>query len=125
MSTSSPFHITVEAATALLPDQTADQLRFATMLQRGTMEVELYAPKGKDTQSPHTRDELYVVIAGSGLFLNGTETDRFGPGDVLFVPAGTEHRFEEFSADFKAWVIFYGPHGGESVIGDTLGTPAA
>jgi hypothetical protein len=35
---------------------------------------------------------------------------------VLFVPAGHEHRFEDFTPDFATWVIFYGPDGGESVI---------
>jgi hypothetical protein len=32
---------------------------------------------------------------------------------VLFVPAGMDHRFVNFSGDFAAWVIFYGPAGGE------------
>jgi uncharacterized protein YjlB len=32
---------------------------------------------------------------------------------VLFVPAGTTHRFEDFSADFATWVVFWGPQGGE------------
>jgi len=34
-------------------------------------------------------------------------------GDVIFAPAGIEHRFENFSDDFVTWVIFYGPVGGE------------
>jgi hypothetical protein len=29
------------------------------------------------------------------------------------VPAGVEHRFEEFTEDLAVWVIFYGPEGGE------------
>jgi mannose-6-phosphate isomerase-like protein (cupin superfamily) len=33
--------------------------------------------------------------------------------DVLFVPAGVEHRFENFTDDFTTWVIFYGQKGGE------------
>jgi len=37
----------------------------------------------------------------------------FGPGDALFVPAHTSHRFEDFSPDFATWVVFYGPDGGE------------
>jgi mannose-6-phosphate isomerase-like protein (cupin superfamily) len=37
----------------------------------------------------------------------------FGPGDLLFVRAGVEHRFEEFSDDLAVWVSFYGPDGGE------------
>ncbi|HEY8600577.1 MAG TPA: cupin domain-containing protein [Thermomicrobiales bacterium] len=86
----------------------------APVLAHGSMIVEHYAPRGVDTQHPHTRDELYVVIAGTGSFVNGGERHRFAPGDVLFVPAGVVHRFEEFSDDFATWVIFYGPEGGEA-----------
>jgi hypothetical protein len=32
---------------------------------------------------------------------------------MLFVGAGVEHRFEEFSDDLAVWVFFYGPEGGE------------
>ena len=42
-----------------------------------------------------------------------TDIPDFGPGDLLFVPAGVEHRFEEFSDDLAVWVVFYGPDGGE------------
>lgn len=105
--------ITVAEAAALLPEQRADQLRFATLLKRGSMSVEFYAPQGRDAQQPHPQDELYVVVAGRGEFVNGGARQPFGPGDVLFVAAGVEHRFENFSADFQTWVIFYGPPGGE------------
>jgi len=88
--------------------------RFAEVLGHGSMEVEIYAPRNTDPQTPHTRDELYVVVSGTGKFINGPERHSFGPGDVLFVPAGVEHRFEDFSADLAVWVIFYGPEGGES-----------
>jgi hypothetical protein len=32
----------------------------------------------------------------------------------LFVAAGTEHRFDEFSEDLAVWVVFHGPQGGET-----------
>lgn len=108
-----PFHLTAAAAAAALPAQRADQLRFVTLLQHGSMSVELYAPQGEDRQTPHEQDELYVVIAGRGEFQNGAARHPFGPGDVIFVPAGVEHRFLSFSDDFQTWVIFYGPAGGE------------
>lgn len=82
-------------------------------LAHGSMIVEYYAPRGSDRQTPHTRDELYVVIAGHGTFQNGEVRHQFGPGDVIFVAAGIEHRFAAFSDDFATWVIFYGPEGGE------------
>jgi len=78
------------------------------------MVLELYAPRGIDEQQPHTRDELYVVVSGTGWFVNGESRHQFSPGDVLFAPAGTVHRFEDFTDDLKTWVIFYGPEGGEA-----------
>jgi mannose-6-phosphate isomerase-like protein (cupin superfamily) len=87
--------------------------RFVELFRHGTLSVELYAPRGRDPQSPHTRDEVYVVAQGAGQFRSGAERHPFGPGDVLFVPAGVEHRFEEFTDDLIVWVIFYGPEGGE------------
>ncbi|HEX3235469.1 MAG TPA: cupin domain-containing protein [Gemmatimonadales bacterium] len=88
--------------------------RFVELFRHGTLAVELYAPRGTDPQTPHTRDEVYVVIHGSGQFRNAGEQHPFGPGDVLFVPAGVTHRFEEFTDDLAVWVFFYGPEGGEA-----------
>ena len=67
-----------------------------------------------DKQTRHARDEVYVIASGSGDFLNGTETRPVEIGEVLFVPAGVEHRFLNFTDDFATWVFFYGPEGGEA-----------
>jgi mannose-6-phosphate isomerase-like protein (cupin superfamily) len=103
---------TIVEAMELLPGPGG--ARFAEVLAHGSMEVEIYAPRGKDPQTPHTRDEIYVVVSGSGEFVNGPGRNPFGPGDVLFVPAGVEHRFEDFTDDLVVWVVFYGPEGGEA-----------
>ena len=93
---------------------TPEGKRFVAMFEHGTLLLELYAPRGNDPQKPHTRDELYVVVAGRGTFFcDGTRT-TFGSGDALFAPAGAVHRFEEFSDDLALWVMFYGPEGGET-----------
>ena len=103
--------VTVSEAMGCLPGPGGE--RFAKVLGHGTMEVEVYAPRGRDPQGPHTRDELYFVVSGGGEFVNGPERHPFGPGDALFVPAGVEHRFEDFTDDLVVWVVFYGPEGGE------------
>ena len=103
--------VTVAEAIARLPGPEGE--RFAPVLEHGNLLVEIYAPRGHDPQTPHTRDEVYVVIAGEGAFVNGPRRERFGPGDVLFVPAGVVHRFEDFTDDLAVWVFFYGPEGGE------------
>lgn len=86
----------------------------AGIFRHGTLEVEMFQPAGIDTQTPHRRDEVCVVISGKGYFVCGDTRQPFGPGELLFVPAGTPHHFEDFSKDFSAWVMYYGPNGGEA-----------
>jgi mannose-6-phosphate isomerase-like protein (cupin superfamily) len=89
--------------------------RFREVFRHGSLQVEIYQPIGTDPQTPHTRDEAYVVIQGTGAFvIEGNRLPGIGPGDFLFAPAGVAHRFEDFSDDFAVWVLFYGPEGGES-----------
>jgi len=100
------------------PLRTLEKLRnssdeFLELFQHGSLSVEIYKPIKEDKQSPHERDEIYVIIAGTGTFLNGDQSSEFGPGDFLFVKAGVKHRFINFTADFSTWVFFYGPQGGE------------
>lgn len=90
-------------------------MRFAYVLQHGTMKLGLYAQTGEDRQQPHRQDELYVVVSGSADF--GKEGERVAckPSDVLFVEAGKDHRFENISEDFSTWVVFWGPDSGDAI----------
>ena len=103
--------MTVEAALDAA-NESADKA-YGVLLQHGTLEIGFYKPVGIDPQEPHGQDEVYFVQSGSGFFVCGGERKAFQPGEALFVPAGVTHRFEEFSEDFTAWVVFYGPDGGE------------
>jgi mannose-6-phosphate isomerase-like protein (cupin superfamily) len=88
--------------------------RYALAFSHGTMSVGLYAPSGVDPQTPHKRDEIYIVQAGTGRLIIDGVAHSFRAGDVFFVASGVEHRFEQFSADFATWVVFWGPAGGEA-----------
>ena len=87
---------------------------FLELFGHGSLSVEVYKPNLVDNQTPHERDEIYVIISGSGEFIHAENTQSFDVGDVLFVPAGIEHRFINFTNDFSTWVFFYGPNGGEA-----------
>ncbi|PWT96818.1 MAG: hypothetical protein C5B52_14935 [Bacteroidetes bacterium] len=106
-----PFHTTVEKARHQLESEL--QQKFTIMMKHGTMQVEFFAPENIDTQSPHKQDELYIIASGNAIFNRNQERIHCKTGDVLFVPAAMQHRFEHFSEDFATWVIFYGPQGGE------------
>jgi mannose-6-phosphate isomerase-like protein (cupin superfamily) len=95
-------------------DASGGEALFAQVFSHGSLSVEIYRPRGRDLQTPHTRNEVYVVISGNGEFVNNGQRQTFVPGELLFVPAGVEHCFENFSDDFATWVLFYGPEGGES-----------
>jgi ethanolamine utilization protein EutQ (cupin superfamily) len=87
---------------------------FLEVFTHGSLSAELYKPEKIDLQNPHTRDEVYIIVSGKGTFLNDGQEAIFNPGDFLFVKAGAEHRFKDFSDDFATWVFFYGPEGGEN-----------
>lgn len=100
------YQVSVTEAIEQLAKDT--EATFVTVLQHDTMRVEFYAPFYIDPQQPHEQDELYIVVSGSGTFYRNGERTHFKKGDVIFVPAGMEHRFEDFTDDFATWVIFYG-----------------
>lgn len=108
-----PVHVRLDTAESMLPPP-AGQIS-VPVLAHGSLEVEYYAPRHIDTQQPHSRDEVYVVAKGNAVFHDGEKREPVAAGSMIFVPAGREHRFEDFSPDFGVWVLFYGPEGGESV----------
>jgi mannose-6-phosphate isomerase-like protein (cupin superfamily) len=61
---------------------------------------------GVDDQSPHTEDEIYVVTAGQARISTPHGTAEVGPGSVIFVPAGEEHRFIDVTEDLVLLVVF-------------------
>jgi mannose-6-phosphate isomerase-like protein (cupin superfamily) len=102
----SPPPLSLAAALALpLPEGR----RSSEVFVDDDFEIRLYAPKGHDPQTPHDRDELYIVATGTGAFRVGDTVTKFAPGALLFVAAHDVHRFEDFSDDFATWVVFYGP----------------
>ncbi|HTU83024.1 MAG TPA: cupin domain-containing protein [Candidatus Acidoferrales bacterium] len=99
-------HLSLTAARERLADVPEDWIE---LFRRDGVWVEFYVPAGVDAQTPHDRDEFYFVASGSGSFVCNGKRTSFGPSDFLFVAARAEHRFEDFSDDFAAWVVFFGP----------------
>lgn len=106
------FRINLQDALTRLPGPQNE--RVVTIFEHGSLVTKFYAPVGSDPQTPHSRDEVYVVARGSGEFVYGSSREPFQVNDVLFAAAGVEHRFENFTEDFAVWVFFYGPEGGEN-----------
>jgi mannose-6-phosphate isomerase-like protein (cupin superfamily) len=61
-----------------------------------------------DEQSPHTEDEIYVVMSGRATLESAGDSADVRPGSVIYVPAGEVHRFTGIAEDL-AVVVFFGP----------------
>jgi mannose-6-phosphate isomerase-like protein (cupin superfamily) len=68
----------------------------------------LVAPES-DGQTPHTYDEVYVVLEGETDIAVDGERRHVARGEAVFVAAGAEHRFSGYES-VSLLVIFNGPH---------------
>ena len=86
---------------------------YLEFLREQSMSVGLYVlpAGGVDGQSPHTEDEVYVVLAGHGRFTAADETREVEPTDTIFVAAGVEHRFHDITDELRLIVVFAPPEG--------------
>jgi mannose-6-phosphate isomerase-like protein (cupin superfamily) len=59
-----------------------------------------------DPQSPHTEDELYVVMSGRAKVTVGQEVRPIRATSVIFIGAGVEHRFHDIEERLVLLVMF-------------------
>ena len=89
---------------------------YLEFFEASTLSVGVYelAAGSIDPQHPHTEDEVYYVVGGTGqVHIDGGDTE-VSPGSVIFVAAGVEHRFHSITEDLKLLVVFAPPRGSRS-----------
>ena len=90
----------------------ADRSRsYAEFLRRPGISMGIYhiPAGGKDPQHPHDADEVYVVLAGRGELEVAGERIPVGPGRVVSVDRGADHRFTDVEDDMSVLVVFAPP----------------
>lgn len=92
-------------------ERAANQGAYLRFLKERTMSAGLYAldAGSADPQVPHAQDEIYLVVSGRASITVGEETTSVARGSVVFVPAGTPHRFHHISEDLRVMVVFSPP----------------
>jgi mannose-6-phosphate isomerase-like protein (cupin superfamily) len=66
----------------------------------------LLHPGENDTQEPHSADELYFIIEGSGFMELGRSKLAVKRGSVIFVPAKMHHKFYGNKEDMVVLYMF-------------------
>src|SRR5215471_6193780 len=73
--------------------------RSVRVWQRGPLDVAFARPVPPTKQTPHSQDEIYVIVCGRGVLMHDGKRDQFESGDILFVAAGIEHQFADVTED--------------------------
>jgi mannose-6-phosphate isomerase-like protein (cupin superfamily) len=81
---------------------------YLEFLRVPTMSAGLYElpAGGTDPQQPHRQDEIYYVISGRAQIRVADEDRPVGPGSIVFVATGVEHRFHTIEEDLSILVVF-------------------
>lgn len=95
---------------------------YVTLAQAGSTDgavgfTDCWVPPGNGPVAHVHRsaDESFYLISGSMEFLNGDQTFVADPGDFVFVPRGTRHRFRNIFSERAHMVSFFTPGGGEAL----------
>ena len=72
--------------------------------------VYVLAPGAVDDQTPHQEDEVYYAVRGRALFEVEGGDQPVGPGSLLFVRAGADHRFKDIEEELVLVVFWAPPH---------------
>lgn len=81
---------------------------YQCMVNEPGAQILIFAPRGTDHQTPHNRNEAYVVVRGSATLEIEGVAQPIAAGDLAWIPRQVTHRFDDISDDFSAWVMFFG-----------------
>jgi mannose-6-phosphate isomerase-like protein (cupin superfamily) len=84
---------------------------FHNFLNLETMEVGIINLKKdqKDTQQPHSGDEIYYIISGNGTIEIEGIKNNVQPGKIIYIPKNVRHSFHASSNKITALYIISGP----------------
>ncbi|WP_326611435.1 cupin domain-containing protein [Streptomyces scopuliridis] len=94
-------------------ERAANDGAYLQFVRERNMSVGLYAldAGASDPQQPHRQDEVYFVVTGRASLTVGMETTQVSRGSVVYVPAGTAHKFHHITEDLRVMVVFSPPEG--------------
>lgn len=93
------------------PGRSPEETAYREVHRSADLSIGIYAipTGGYDAQTPHTEDEVYVVLAGRARLAGSEQTIDVGPGSVVFVGAGESHRFVDVHEPLSVLVVFGPP----------------
>lgn len=93
---------------SLLDRVSSQEKSYLEFLRIPSMSMGLYqlTAGSTDLQKPHEQDEVYYVLDGRAKLRVKNKIIPAIPGSILFIEAGTEHKFIEIEKDLNLLVFF-------------------
>ncbi|QGX96612.1 cupin domain-containing protein [Haloplanus rallus] len=85
-----------------------EDAQVAEVLSKESVTIEVGKYPTASPKNPHTENEVYYIISGSGMIRIGDKTHSVESGDVVFVEQGLEHDFFNIDEEITALTIFVG-----------------
>jgi mannose-6-phosphate isomerase-like protein (cupin superfamily) len=107
-STPTPTNIAAFELSELLEEQAESGQAYLPFLEETSMSMGIYSlSEGtRDGQSPHRRDEVYIVLSGEAIIEVDGEDRAVQEGSIIFVAAEVRHRFHTITKDLSVLVFF-------------------
>ncbi len=82
--------------------------RWQEFLRVPALSVGVYvlAAGSSDPQQPHTEDEVYYIVSGRAQIRVADQQQPVGPGSIVYVASGVEHRFFDMVEELTVLVFF-------------------
>ena len=80
-----------------------------------SLQVMRFEAGDDDPMHAHAEEEVYAISAGEATLVTEDESLAVGPGDVVHLGSGTEHRFTDFSDEFVVTVMYAPAEGSQAV----------
>ena len=98
-------HVSTEELITVLEEE---DTQFAEVFSKESITLEIGKYPTSSPKNPHTENEVYYIISGSGMIRVGDNTYSVERGDVVFVEQGLEHDFFNIDEEITALTIFVG-----------------
>jgi mannose-1-phosphate guanylyltransferase len=98
-------HVSTEELITVLEEE---DTQFAEVFSKESITLEIGTYPTSSPKNPHTENEVYYIISGSGMIRVGDNTYSVESGDVVFVEQGLEHDFFNIDEEITALTIFVG-----------------
>ncbi len=100
--------MTLVSTEELITEIEEEDGQFAEVFHTESVTIEIGKYPTASPKNPHTEDEIYYIVSGSGMIRVGDETHDVEAGDLVFVEQGLEHDFFNIDEEITALTIFVG-----------------